>query len=134
MSSTYLWSNQIANCKGQREYEKTDPITGKFCSFCFLHIHLQKVSRIFWSNTSSNHGCVRNHTQKSVCKALEYPGNRLIRQEGMRITVLVHCSEILPLQNLRVTVNDGWNDVLAVRADKLLMKLILGARRQNIEV
>ena len=28
-------------------------------------IHLQKVSRIFWSN--GNHGCVRHHALKSVC-------------------------------------------------------------------
>ena len=52
----------------------------------------------------------------------------------MWFAVLVHCYEIWPLQNLRVTVNNSWNDVLAVQANKPLMELILGARRQNIKV
>jgi hypothetical protein len=73
---------QVAHCKRERQHEKSDPITGKFCSFCFLDIHLQKVSSIFWSNI--NHGSVGLHTLKSVCKALEDPSNHLIRQEGYR--------------------------------------------------
>ena len=64
----------------------------------------------------------------------EYPFNRRIRQEGMRNFIAVHCYQSWPLQTFRVTVDDGWNDVLAVKANKPLMKLILGARRQNIEV
>ena len=31
-------------------------------------------------------------------------------------------------------MDDGWNDVLTVKSDKPLMKLILGAGGQNIEV
>ena len=64
----------------------------------------------------------------------EYPFNLRIRQEGMRNFIAVHCYQSWPLQNFRVTVDDGWNDVLAVKANKPLMKLILGARRQNIKV
>ena len=50
------------------------------------------------------------------------------------MTVLIHCNQIWPLQNLCVTVYDGWNDVLAVKSNKPLMKLILGTGGQNIKV
>jgi hypothetical protein len=53
---------------------------------------------------------------------------------GMRVAVLIHVNQIWSLQNLCVAVDDGWNDVLTVKSDKPLMKLILGAGGQNIEL
>ena len=42
--------------------------------------------------------------------------------------VLIQCNQIWPMQNLRVPVDDGWNDVLTVKSNQPLMKLILRER------
>ena len=81
-----------------------------------------------------HHGGVGHNTLKSVSKAPEYSGHRLIGHDWMSNPVPIMPNEIWTLQHLGVAVNNGGNDVLPVQSQEPLMQLVLRARCQNIEV
>ena len=107
-------------------------VTSKLGIFCFLDINLQEVCSILGRNR--HHGGVSHNTLKSVGKAPEYSGHRLIGHDRMSNPVPIMPNEIWTLQHLGVAVNNGGNDVLPVQSQEPLMQLVLRATRQNIEV
>ena len=115
----YLRGNQIPNCQRQTQHEKTDPVSCKFCTLYLLDMHLQKVGRKFWGN--SHHRCVGNHALKSVCKSLENSCNSLIRHDGVCLSILVQLYQIRSLQNFRVSVDHGRDNMLAIKSYEPLM-------------